>query len=76
MPKKMTAAEIILAALIWGDESMSQMVEGLHDGDPYKDDVKNQLKQLRAYRRRRFGEIKDPTDDCKLVSALEFNRTT
>lgn len=72
MPKKLTAAEIIFTALVWGDESMSQMIEGLHDGDPYKAEVKSELKQLRAYRQRRFGKDRNPFEGCKTVTLEEL----
>lgn len=71
-PRKMTAGEIVHTALIWGEESMEQMIAGTDKDDPYHAQVKSELKQLRAYRKRRFGERPDPTAGCKLVSALEI----
>ena len=64
MPK-LSAAEIIYKALVWAEESMEQMV----DGDPgeYGKQVADELRQLRAYRKKRFGERPDP-----LVGAKKF----
>lgn len=70
MPK-MTAGEIVYAALVWADEGMEQMIFGCQDDDPYRAEVKDQLKQLRAYRKKRFGEMKEPTEGAKLVNVLE-----
>jgi hypothetical protein len=67
----MTAAEIIHAALIWGEEGMQQMIHACHADDPYRAEVKDQLKQLRAYRKKRFGEQIEPTEGARLVNVLE-----
>lgn len=70
MPK-MTAGEIIHAALVWGEEGMEQMVNGCDHDDPYRAEVLDQLKQLRAYRKKRFGVRPEPTDGAKLVNVLQ-----
>lgn len=67
----MTASEIVHTALVWGEEGMVQMVRACHADDPYRAEVKDQLKQLRAYRRKRFGERKEPTEGARLVNVLE-----
>lgn len=69
---KMIAAEIIYAALVWGEEGMLSMIGGLNDSDPYKAHVTNQWKQLRAYRRRRFGKENNPFEGCKTVTLEEL----
>lgn len=71
MMPKMTAGEIVHAALVWGEEGMAQMVDACHMDDPYRAEVLDQLKQLRAYRRKRFGEMPDPTADARLVNVLK-----
>lgn len=45
MAEKMTAAEIIYAALVWGEEGMLSMIGGLDDSDPYKAEVSDQWKR-------------------------------
>ena len=70
MPK-MTAREIVYAALVWGEEGMEQMVRACHADDPYRAEVFAELKQLRAYRKKRFGERKEPTDGARLINILE-----
>lgn len=74
MPK-MTAAEIIYTALVWGEESMAQMISGCAEDDPYRADVSDQLKQLRAYRKRRFPPPPDPFKGAKLMSLDEIRAT-
>lgn len=75
---KLTASEIIYKALVWAEESMEQMV----DGDPgeYGKQVADELRQLRAYRRKRFGERPDPIAGTKKVPAISTkwprNRST
>lgn len=72
MTAKMSAAEIIYAALVWGEEGMLQMIGGLDKSDPYKAEVTSQYNQLRAYRRRRFGKEKDPFKGCKTITIMEL----
>jgi hypothetical protein len=74
MPK-MTAAEIVYTALVWGEESMVQMVAGCHESDPYRTEVAEQLKQLRAYRKRRFGTPPDPFEGAKPMSLEEIRES-
>jgi hypothetical protein len=69
---KMTSVEIIYTAIIWAEESMIQMINGCEDGDPYRAEVSNQLKQMRAYRKRRFGKPDCPFKDAKLLSLDEL----
>lgn len=68
---KMTAGEIVYAALVWGEEGMAQMVHACHADDPYRAEVLEQLKQLRAYRKKRFGEMREPTEGARLVNVLD-----
>lgn len=72
MAEKLTAAEITHTALIWAEESMLQMIGGLSDSDPHKAVVTDEYRQLRAYRKRRFGLPPDPFKDTKLVSLEEL----
>jgi len=51
---KMSASEIVHTALVWGEESMAAMIEGLPNNDPHKYKLINELAQMRAYRKRRF----------------------
>jgi acyl-CoA hydrolase len=67
----MTAAEIIYAALVWGEEGMEQMISGCAEGE-YRDEVSAQLKQLRAYRKRRFPPAPDPFKNAKPMSLDEI----
>lgn len=69
---KLTGAEIIYVAITWAEESMALMIDGCHDDDPYRAEVMDQLKQMRAYKRRRFGKPDDPFKDAKLVSLEEL----
>lgn len=70
----MTAAEIIKTALVWAEESMLQMIGGLHDGDPHKAVVTSEYNQLVAYRKRRFGQPADPFKDTKPMGLDELRR--
>jgi hypothetical protein len=72
VPHKMTAAEIIYTALVWADEGLTEMINGLDDGEPHRVECINVRKQLHAYRRRRFGPGKNPFEGCKLVSLDEL----
>jgi hypothetical protein len=75
MPKSdgdMTAGEIIRTALIWAEESMNAMIGGLHKDDPHRAEVLAELRQLRAYHKRRFGEVPNPLAGCKLVDIREI----
>lgn len=72
MTKKMISVEIIYTAITWAEESMLQMVHGCHETDPYRAEIMDQLKQIRAYKRRRFGKPDDPFRDAKLVSLDEL----
>lgn len=74
MPTKMTSAEIIETAIIWAEESMEQMLFGLSDDDAHRVVVKDQLKQLRAYRKRRFGKRIDPFEGAKLLGLDELRK--
>lgn len=67
MPK-LTASQIVHIALVWAEESMEQMV----DGDPgeYGKQVADELRQLRAYRLKRFGEQTDPFVEAERVLAI------
>lgn len=69
---KRTSAEIIAIAIVWAEESMLQMIDGCQDDDPYRAEVVDDLKQMRAYQNRRFGKRKDPTDDAKLLTLDEI----
>lgn len=70
---KLSASQIIYKALVWAEEGMEQMV----DADPhgYGIIVSDELKQLRAYRYRRFGKPKDPLEGAKKVSAWDTKFT-
>lgn len=74
MTDKMTAVEIIQIAITWADESMVQMISGLSSDDPHRAEVKDQLKQMRAYRKRRFGNPKDPFEGAKLLGLDELRK--
>lgn len=74
MSDRMTSVEIIYAAITWAEESMALMIDGCHEGDPYRETVLDQLKQMRAYKRRRFGKPDDPFKNAKLVSLDELRQ--
>jgi len=71
---KMTAAEIMLVAITWAEESMVQMIGGMPVDDPYRDEVRSQLKQMRAYRKRRFGKPHNPFEGAKLLGIDELRK--
>lgn len=70
MPNKMSANEIVFTALIWAIESMDQMISGTHESDPYRAELIEERRQLRAYRNKRFGKPVNPFKDAKLVDVL------
>jgi hypothetical protein len=76
MSEKLSAAELVYIAITWAEEGMIQMIDGCHNDDPYRADVKNQLKQMRAYRRRRFGKPTNPFEGAKLVNMTEMRALT
>ncbi|MFI5423143.1 MAG: hypothetical protein ACHQWH_04305 [Nitrososphaerales archaeon] len=73
---KLTAAELIHIAITWAEESMLQMIHGCPEGGEYRAEVIDQLKQLRAYRKRRYGKPSDPFKDAKLVTLDELREST
>lgn len=70
MTKKLTSSEIVYKALVWAEESMEEMIRGC-DGNEYGQEVEAELKQLRAYRKKRFGASADQFKGAKLVNAVE-----
>jgi hypothetical protein len=71
---RLTAAELMKIAITWAEESMVQMISGCEKDDPYRADVADQLKQLRAYRKRRFGAPVDPFKDAKKLTLDELRQ--
>lgn len=76
MSEKLSATDLVRISIIWAEESMRQMIYGCSDDDPYRAEVKDQLRQLLAYRNRRFGKPKDPLAGAKLVNVTEMRRDT
>lgn len=74
MTEKLSAAELVRIAIVWAEESMLQMIDGLGNSDPYRAEVADQLKQMRAYSRRRFGSRPDPTAGARLVGLDELRQ--
>lgn len=71
---RLTAVEIMQIAITWAEESMVQMINGCEENDPYRAEVADQLKQMRAYRKRRFGKPQDPFEGAKLLSLDELRK--
>lgn len=69
MRKKLTNAQIIYKALVWAEESMAEMVHGC-GGNEYGQEVEADMKQLRAYRKKRFGERADPMKGAKPINVF------
>lgn len=69
---KLSPTQIIYTALVWAEESMAQMVDGCGPDDEYGKKTADKLKQLRAYRHKRFGKHKDPFKDAKLVDIYDL----
>lgn len=67
----MTAHEIIYTALVWGEESLTQMIVGCSPKDPYRAECEGKLRQLQAYRKRRFGKEKNLLEGSKLVDVFD-----
>lgn len=74
MSEKLPVKEIIRIALIWADESMLAMVHGCDEKDPYRTEVLDQLKQLRAYYKHRFGKRRDPFEGAEFVSLATLRK--
>lgn len=69
MGKKYPATQLIRSAFIWGIEGMDQMIDGLHDGDPHRDELMAERAAMADYYIRRFGVPHDPTKDAQLLDA-------
>lgn len=74
MSNKLSAAQLVQIAITWAEESMMQMICGCPKDDPYRAEVSEQLKQLRIYRRQRFGKPRDPLEGANLVDVTELRR--
>jgi len=75
--KKYTAAEIVHAALHWGEENITAMIDAHAsiDGNVPVDDehvayLLELRRQMRAYRKRRVGVRPDPFKDCITIDAM------
>ena len=76
MTEKLSAAEIVYAAITWAEESMLQMIAGCDESDPYRAEVRDQLKQMRAYRDRRFGKPRNnPFEGARLVDMATLRQS-
>lgn len=76
MTDKLSAAEIVYMAITWAEESMAQMVAGCDADDPYRAEVKDWMKQMRAYRDRRFGKPQNnPFEGAKLINMMELRQS-
>jgi len=71
---KMTASQIVYTALIWAEESMYTMIDGTHESDPHRAELKDELKQLRAYRKRRYGQPSDPFAGATAMSLEDLRK--
>jgi hypothetical protein len=71
---KMSDKAIVLAALIWAEESMWAMVHGSAESDPNRADVLSQVNQLRAYRLKHYGKRPNPLKGAKLVTLDELRK--
>lgn len=70
----MNASEIVYIALVWAEENMEAMIESLDgvSGDDCaveRQKVATQLRQLREYRKRRFGSRIDPIASLPKIDA-------
>jgi hypothetical protein len=74
MTERLTAVQIIHIAITWAEESMLQMINGCPEGDPYRAEVLDQLRQMRAYKKRRFGKPNDPFEGARLVGLDELRK--
>lgn len=72
--RRMTAAEVIYTALVWAEESMAQMVHGCGPDSEHGRHIADEIKQLRAYRVRRFGKERSPFEGSKLMSLDELSK--
>lgn len=70
---KLTASQIVYKALVWAEESMEEMVRGSRDENGRK--VADELKQLRAYRKKRFGQPKDPFEGVPKINVITGERS-
>lgn len=71
---RMPADKIIYNALVWAEESMLAMLGGLPVADAYRVKLLDELKQMRAYRNRRFGKPKDPFAGTRKMGIDELRR--
>ena len=69
--EKLSSGELVLQAFIWAEESIGEMIRGTEDSDPHRAYLLSLRKQMKAYRQRRFGKLKDPLDGARLVSVYE-----
>lgn len=81
--KKFTASEIVRAALHWGEESITAMIDAhrpqfgeLDTKDEYIAYLLNLRRQMSAYSRKRFGKRPDPLEGAVLVDAMTMKRNT
>lgn len=77
--KRMTPRQIILFALVWADENIEAYIDaitGVSDLEDSRTELRWKLKQLRAYRRRRFGGHTDPFADAKMVNVFDAAAST
>lgn len=81
VPKKLTAARVVHAALNWGAESVSAMIDcyrdldgkvptGSHQDAEYVADLVKLHTAMIAYRKKRFGWTYDPLAGAKKIDAL------
>lgn len=74
--KKFSASEIVRHALSWGEESIAAMIDAHTSADGVITDSKHVaylqglLKQMRAYRNKRFGPKPDHFAGTHLVDAF------
>jgi len=70
---KMSASEIVYFALVWADENVEAMMTACRESDPeLVKTLADNLRQMRAYRIKRFGKPANPMADAKLVDAVTF----
>lgn len=75
MYEKMRASEIILQALIWAEESIHEMINGTSGDDPHRAELVELRKQMRTYRKRRYGKLPDPLAGAKPVNIFHLPHT-
>lgn len=74
MTEKLSSRQIVKRALDWGIESMYEMILGTDQKDPNRIRLESEIKQMRAYRKRRFGDPVDRFKDCVAVDIRDLPR--